>query len=231
MSRRHVFRDLRAYICTFSDCTNPDKQYSTQQDWFNHERQVHRRQWYCGQHEAYYDSPELLVDHLNQSHSEEIPQEHVQSFVALSERSADRHTNTPCPLCPEVRPLMDLEGHLAEHLESIALFVLGAEFDADKIEESGRSSGSELSSQLWSHPSAFSRGSQDPSSKFEGRLSHVEDDQTLPIDKHRASVHIRPSLTITPVKLIEQTSTGFTSQVFPNDPLTVSPDTYTTRSQ
>jgi hypothetical protein len=64
---------------------------------------------------------------------------------------------------------MDLEGHLAEHLESIALFVLGAEFDANKDEESGRSwdtTGSELSSQLWSHPSEFSRGSQGSSGKF-----------------------------------------------------------------
>ena len=32
------------------------------------------------------------------------------------------------------------------------------------------------------------------------------------------------TLTITPVTLIEQTSAGFTSQVFTNDPLTVTPD-------
>lgn len=176
MSRRHVFRDLRAYICTFSDCNNPDKQYSTQQDWFNHERQVHRRQWYCGQHEAYYNSSELLVDHLNQSHSEEIPQEHVQSFVTLSERSTDRHTNTPCPLCPEVRPLMELEGHLAEHLESIALFVLGADFDAADSGKGEDLAHSDSSSQLWSHPSVFSIGSQVSPEVLQGRSSNAEDD-------------------------------------------------------
>jgi hypothetical protein len=89
---------------------------------------------------------------------------------------------------------MDLEGHLAEHLESIALFVLGAEFDANKNKESGRSwssTDSELSSQLWSNPSKFLRGSQSPSSISESRLSDIGDDQTLPRDQHRASVDIR----------------------------------------
>jgi hypothetical protein len=118
----------------------------------------------------------------------EIPQEHIQSFVALSERSTDQHTNTPCPLCPEVRPLMDLEGHLAEHLESIALFVLGAEFDANQNEGSATSGSS---SQLWSHSSEFLRGSQGPQSIFGGRLSDIGDDQTLPVEHHRASTDIR----------------------------------------
>lgn len=155
---------------------------------------MHRRQWSCRQHELYYNSPELLRDHINLEHMGEISQEHIQSFVALSERSADRHTNTPCPLCPEVQPLMDLEGHLAEHLESLALFVLGAEFDAYKNEEAGRSWSSTysgLSSQLWSHSSEFLRGSQGSPSKLEGKLSDIGDDQTLRVDHHRAQIDIR----------------------------------------
>ena len=36
-----------------------------------------------------------------------------------------------CPLCPDERRLMLLQAHIAEHLESIALFVLSDEADQD----------------------------------------------------------------------------------------------------
>jgi hypothetical protein len=89
---------------------------------------------------------------------------------------------------------MDLESHLAEHLELIALFVLGAEFNTNKNEESERSwssTKSGLSSQLWSHPSEFMRGSQSHPSMFEGQLSDIGDDQILPVGQYRAPVDIR----------------------------------------
>jgi hypothetical protein len=68
---------------------------------------------------------------------------------------------TQCPLCPEARELKVLEDHLAEHLESIALFVLPTEVDegeeADKKENDKGScnaaGGSPSSRQLESEPS------------------------------------------------------------------------------
>jgi hypothetical protein len=73
LPRRHVFRDLRAYVCTFGNCQNPDKQYATQQEWFSHEMQVYRRVWFCGMHKEYCASPELLFEHTDHFHLNDVP--------------------------------------------------------------------------------------------------------------------------------------------------------------
>lgn len=38
---KHVFQDLRPYICTISTCTTPDKLYSTRHEWLHHPNMVH----------------------------------------------------------------------------------------------------------------------------------------------------------------------------------------------
>ncbi|KGO45689.1 Tetratricopeptide-like helical [Penicillium expansum] len=43
--KRHVFRDLRPYICTFEDCQNGGKLYVSRHDWIYHELQIHRRNY------------------------------------------------------------------------------------------------------------------------------------------------------------------------------------------
>ena len=45
--RRHFFRDLRPYVCTFDSCTEPNRLFETRHDWFDHEVRYHRREWYC----------------------------------------------------------------------------------------------------------------------------------------------------------------------------------------
>ncbi|KAL3477454.1 hypothetical protein BJX99DRAFT_226268 [Aspergillus californicus] len=41
--KRHVFRDLRPYVCTFTECQNAEKLYATRHEWLYHEMQMHRR--------------------------------------------------------------------------------------------------------------------------------------------------------------------------------------------
>ncbi len=38
---RHVFTDLKPYICTFLPCRTPDKLYSSRREWFAHIRSTH----------------------------------------------------------------------------------------------------------------------------------------------------------------------------------------------
>ena len=106
-------------------------------------------------------------------------------------------------MCPEVRPLMELEGHLAEHLQSISLFVLGANIDADDDEESGKSGSaaiSEVSSQLLSHPSDSTRGSQGSPGILLSGLSEFEEDLEPDTTQHDAPDSLqddaRPYLTL-----------------------------------
>lgn len=44
LARRHVFRDLRPYSCTFPDCDNAGKLYVRRHECINHEMQMHHRQ-------------------------------------------------------------------------------------------------------------------------------------------------------------------------------------------
>ncbi|KAF1952834.1 hypothetical protein CC80DRAFT_507591 [Byssothecium circinans] len=132
--KRHVFRDLRPYICTFKDCQNADKQYPTRHDWIYHEMQIHRRQWVCEEHDARFHSREALHDHLTQDHSISVPQQQLSVLMEMSERQCDEMEILPCPLCPDERRLKILHSHVAEHLESVALFVLSGYDEAEEEE-------------------------------------------------------------------------------------------------
>ncbi len=68
--RRHVFRDLRPYTCTFAKCSNPDKLYATRRDWVYHEMQMHRRQWNCRSCDGQFATRDLMTSHLEMSHAE-----------------------------------------------------------------------------------------------------------------------------------------------------------------
>jgi hypothetical protein len=45
--RRHVFRDLRPYVCTSEDCQNGGKLYVSRYDWMHHELQIYGRNYAC----------------------------------------------------------------------------------------------------------------------------------------------------------------------------------------
>ena len=146
--RRHIFRDLRPYVCTFEDCQNPDKQYITRHDWIYHETQMHRRQWTCVEHKSNYPTQDLFIEHIKALHSKTVSASQLSSLVELSERPIDKMEITPCPLCPEERHLLDLQNHLAQHLESIALFILSTNSGEDDQEDgkSDKTAGAKVAS-------------------------------------------------------------------------------------
>lgn len=47
MHRKHVFQDLRPYVCTFKDCAEASKLFTSRHEWFSHEAGVHRLEWFC----------------------------------------------------------------------------------------------------------------------------------------------------------------------------------------
>ncbi|MCJ1451659.1 hypothetical protein MMC28_001999 [Mycoblastus sanguinarius] len=38
---RHIFKDIKPYVCTFSDCSTPDTLYDSRHEWFSHEKRDH----------------------------------------------------------------------------------------------------------------------------------------------------------------------------------------------
>lgn len=100
--RHHLFSDLMPYACTFEDCLKPDHLYSSRQEWFDHETQLHRREWYCGACKEVIYQKELMIKHLSNTHSQEFRESEYASIADWCERV--RRSKQCCPLCPQNVP-------------------------------------------------------------------------------------------------------------------------------
>ena len=127
-SRKHVFRDLRPYVCTYEGCLNAEKLYVTRHDWMYHEGQLHQRIWTCGNHcNRKFSTPQLLKDHMLDCHLGTFAESQLPILIDMCERPADPDERASCPLCGVEETLRALRPHVASHLEDIALFVLPVE--------------------------------------------------------------------------------------------------------
>ncbi|OQE89740.1 hypothetical protein PENNAL_c0013G04005 [Penicillium nalgiovense] len=137
--KRHVFRDLRPYVCTFEDCTNTGKLYVSRHDWIYHELQVHRRKYVCKECDKRCAGRKELSTHLREHYKESIPPAQLSLILDLCDHQVDVSCTSEkdtCLVCGEELQLSALQGHLAAHMEDIALFVLP---NADEEEETGGS--------------------------------------------------------------------------------------------
>ena len=126
--RKHVFRDLRPYVCTYEDCLNAEKLYATRHDWMYHEGQLHQRSWICGNHcNRRFSTPQLLREHMLDCHMGTFAESQLPILIDMCERPADPDDRASCPLCGVEGTLRALRPHVASHLEDVALFVLPVE--------------------------------------------------------------------------------------------------------
>ncbi|EAW17234.1 C2H2 type zinc finger domain protein [Aspergillus fischeri NRRL 181] len=124
--KRHVFRDLRPYVCTFQDCANAGKLYVSRRDWIYHELQIHRREFVCKECYKRCPSRNEMSTHLREHYGESIPPAQLSVILDLCDHQVDvsDYEKTTCFVCGEELSLSALQGHLAAHMEDIALFVL-----------------------------------------------------------------------------------------------------------
>ena len=165
-----MYRDLQPYMCTFNSCSMADNMFERRSQWFNHELQIHRREWCCNEdhHEAFQDK-DLFIEHLRHTHSELNLPTDLESVISLFERPVSTST-TSCPFCKndETKGLSmkNLEKHLARHMEMLALFALPRShgLDEETLVDSG-------------HRSQISDESNDP---IVGPPSHESRDNVSP---------------------------------------------------
>ncbi|KAK3360710.1 hypothetical protein B0T25DRAFT_602509 [Lasiosphaeria hispida] len=130
--RRHVFRDLRPYVCTFEQCQNAAKLYVNRNDWKYHELQVHRRQFICVDCDNTFPDRPSMGQHLKTVHySGPMQQAQLPMLVDLCECQADDTHQDACIVCGKELALSELQLHLAAHMEDIALFALPTPVDAE----------------------------------------------------------------------------------------------------
>lgn len=124
--RRHVFSDLRPYICLESSCETPHQEYSRRNQWYSHLVQSHWRVWPCPFHcDEEMLSADALSAHLLQTHSQSLRAEEIEYAVEKDTTKPKNISEVACPLCQEV--LMSTRmyvKHVGKHQEDLALFAL-----------------------------------------------------------------------------------------------------------
>jgi hypothetical protein len=156
--KKHIFRDLQPYLCTFETCSKAGKMFHSRHDWWDHELLDHRKEWFCtADCQQTFKSQTTFEKHVRDTHS--ITSGHqIGALIDMCHRPVDEVTEEQCPLCFEtLSSTKQLCRHLARHLEDLALFALPRDkddegeddLDSDKPQPSNKSievSGSSLSS-------------------------------------------------------------------------------------
>ncbi|KAI5784229.1 hypothetical protein FPQ18DRAFT_310157 [Pyronema domesticum] len=85
----HVFRDLRSYVCTFRDCQQGSHLFGSRHEWFNHEKDTHRREWYCNICDKALPSAEHFRQHLAKKHKRTLSLGEYDIVVDRAERTVE----------------------------------------------------------------------------------------------------------------------------------------------
>lgn len=156
-SRRHVFRDLKPYVCTFN-CSL--KMFKSRNEWFTHELQCHRREWTCHICQKVCPRQDLLSNHLTSDHHMRLAGSDLKALILQSEEPVDRISASACLICNEWKTTLEdpkqdakrlflnngktaephgtinaFRRHLGRHMEQLALFALPKGDNLDEIED------------------------------------------------------------------------------------------------
>ena len=150
--RKHVFTDLRPYVCTFEECDL--KLFADRHAWFSHELECHRLEWCCRfcSHPPF-GSETRLSTHMRQKHAQFSLPSQLPALIRASRQSVDRIPATACPLCHWDATLSDLNKqtpsdetlvvtleqfrqHLGAHMEQLALFALPRSYKEEETANS-----------------------------------------------------------------------------------------------
>ena len=116
--------DLRPYVCTFLDCPTGDRLYGSQREWFDHEVQFHRREWYYDVCSESFLQKTSFEDHIRAKHPKLVTEGDFGFGAVISRCERAMVNGIVCPLCGIELTFQALEKHLGLHLQEIALFAL-----------------------------------------------------------------------------------------------------------
>ncbi|KAH6642193.1 hypothetical protein C7974DRAFT_97147 [Boeremia exigua] len=127
--RKHLYRDLQPYLCTFEDCRVADQMYESRNDWFDHELAEHRQRWECIEHcNLEFGSEEAFRLHLVVQHPRIGNGEQVVEFMKARRRMPQMDTEGDCALCgARLVSLIQLRRHLGRHLQELSLSAIPLE--------------------------------------------------------------------------------------------------------
>ncbi|KAF7509028.1 hypothetical protein GJ744_008423 [Endocarpon pusillum] len=182
--RRHVYRDMRPYVCTFENCDM--KLFADKHEWFDHELEIHRTEWCC---RLCSHAPHTNAASFKAHTRQHAPHSTAEQLEILSRASKQQVGSIPasaCPLCDWETLLRNINmdtrsdevlvvtpkqfrHHLGHHMEQLALFALPRNIQPDDEDADSNKAASLAGSQSLSkvHSSAWgteaSRSSWDDS--------------------------------------------------------------------
>ena len=123
-ARKHVFKDLRPYVCTSERCLKAAQLFECRNDWYDHEVQFHRREWYCDDCEESFCAQGDFKDHLKTDHENLFSNSKFTAAINRCEKAS--FDDQPCPICQGLQKYSytRLRSHLARHMQQLALFTL-----------------------------------------------------------------------------------------------------------
>jgi hypothetical protein len=112
--------------------------FENQDEWFQHEAQLHRCEWFCNvdTHEPFNDALNFL-EHMKVSHEDVLPGDQLSALQHMFQHPTRSQVGV-CPLCRN--PSKKLKTHLARHLKQLALFAIPqTDYMADSDTEDAQS--------------------------------------------------------------------------------------------
>ena len=100
--------------------------YDSWEEWTRHEQWTHQQRiWRCSEHpQREYAELATYEDHVRTYHAASVHQL-LSSELLISQQSVSQVSDRPCPFCQrDFERSIDLQQHIAGHLESIALLSL-----------------------------------------------------------------------------------------------------------
>lgn len=172
--RKHVIADLQPYVCTYPECSLNDYVFENQDEWFQHEAQSHRCEWFCNvdTHEPFDDAFNFF-EHMKVSHENVLPRDQLSALQHMFQRPTHPHVGI-CPLC--TKPSKKLKTHLARHLKQLALFAIP---QTDYIVESDTEDAQSDVAHRSRHAMSTAQDSSMDSGNSSDKLSQVAEVTTL----------------------------------------------------
>ena len=109
-------------MCTFEECSHPNKVYGSRHEWYNHEAQIHRARWICRACRETFNSKSNFIGHVQRQHPSGFAEEQLPAFLQMCLVPADKGTVGECDFCSV--PGQILYKHMAHHMKALALFAV-----------------------------------------------------------------------------------------------------------
>ncbi|KAK8091751.1 hypothetical protein PG997_002112 [Apiospora hydei] len=131
--KRHVYADLRPYVCLYQDCPTPSQVFARRRQWVEHLRQQHWRMWQCSfDNSDPFQTPEAFMAHVRHKHHDAIGPDQIETFLTACERPCFDFVKQHCQFCNEaLLSTHQYQRHIGHHLEQLALFALPTDHEAE----------------------------------------------------------------------------------------------------